>query len=745
MTNHVANLQLDGALKTLESLEEEDKLDNALLSLEGAEEKTPNLPVSALDTQAAQPGTQSPFELPEVRPGISAGDVGVGKIGESTMESRQLQFGAGMNLTFAGVRHRFLEGLEALGVDADPEAFAKATKEDLALFDKQFKEEFGESIFNDIARLGGITAPWLAMQTPATKTVKGAVTAGAAAGAAGGALAFDPETPFMANAAQGALLGMTVAGSIAGAKPLAQKILDVTGNKINSFVNKFVSSRIQKEISRSARLRAQEAKTKEIEEFFGISFAPFQRSDSVRRQSALTTVRQTFEGEEKFRNIIFRQFRDWENRWRNIVARIKSPGEFTSRIEGVFRKTVDNLVDLRKMEAIANYEKAAMAARSAAPEVNGRVIPLTNFINGLNSLIKRGATSLKDDDIQAGVSAAQMKSRLFKVLNLAQEKDVPKVLGPNGKPFPVAARDLDSEVFVNATQLQDLFEQFGIKAARTEQVFKDVSPSANARFAKRLFSELKKDQNHAISQSVPGAEELAVAREAYRQRSESIKALEKSAFGKIFGRTIEGELTPQEIAKRTLSMTPDQLHKSLSLLRKTDPDIHKSLQAFVLATKLGEASGGQVKGQLGRPPFSPGRMLELVRQLRGQGSFDIIWPKGDPMRKEVSLALDAMERLLTNNELKAASGMVPALKEAAGTTAGLARGQAGSTVFFFRQMAEVFVPRTLMKIALDEQGRKLIDQVAAAKTRPNLIAAITQLHVYAFDDREDPKDLLLGE
>jgi len=273
----------------------------------------------------------------------------------------------------------------------------------------------------------------------------------------------------------------------------------------------------------------------------------------------------------------------------------------------------------------------------------------------------------------------------------------------------------DSTAPLTIRQIKNLEKSLtAIKGKQSYQVAKE--------WKKALMSDI--DNAQFASPNTPSAKALEVLKEArarYSIDSTNIDNVVYSTIGraaKINSPLSKIDAIPEEIADKILSnkFKPSEL-SYLSKVLKNEPDLWNKVRRYTLEKPYQEAIDSAVRSG---PPglaikFDPKKYMD---GYMGQEKFDLLFPKGDPIRQAVLDGIEIARRLGEPVRQVGASAHAPSQQasEIFGILGGIGSGHAASAgIFGPRYAAKYMTGPILAKVMLDPKNAKIVRTIKTTK------------------------------
>jgi len=276
------------------------------------------------------------------------------------------------------------------------------------------------------------------------------------------------------------------------------------------------------------------------------------------------------------------------------------------RLRSAYNGTVKKIDAMRDMQAKTDYD----AVRQLAGDKP--VIGYKNTMSALDRIIAEHENVPAADSRKIVSQARSIKDALTETRAGAPGAPASPILGASGQPLRPAIPAAPTTTGTATHTINDAMKTrsaWGKAARRSGNIFSDIDPNANQVLAKRLFGAINRDFDDASTAATPIAKALKTANTNYKQASDSITFVEKSALGKLLGEDVadaafSGQAAstkaPELIAKRYLNMQPSEARSVTAILQQHAPDVLNDARSFVLRNGL-EAAKNDVPGA---PPIS---------------------------------------------------------------------------------------------------------------------------------------------
>lgn len=517
--------------------------------------------------------------------------------------------------------------------DEDAEAYNREVADEEELFEYGLGDSNAAGIGRIAGQVAG-TAPAGGLGWGA-KTVGAAAKTGALQGAIGGLVQTDADGDddyFGDKVTQVGLGTVGGAGLGAGGKKVADKIVDAI-NLPRRAANAVIAPQAQPGPTTQAQRivsgsPVQIRKGDRTAQSTGIDLSPGQRSGG----KAATMLENIARGSVWTRDTMFtgdfaraRQMLNAINRTaRSISPDAPSPEGFAANLQGTVAKMTDELASKRSAfgrQAYGAIEKAA----GGQPIVQTRAT-LDEIANVVDEF-----GSVQGSDAQA---IARQAEAFFN-----------KLKGDGAITPGLALRQM----------------QAWEKAARTGTgLFEGVQDRSTAKtIAGRLARALEADMD-ATADTVGGTlgESLRAANKGWREYSQQIDALEKSALGRVVGEEFASDMgqsistvTPEKVWTRLDAMSASDLAAVKGYLTKHAPDMWKQYQRLALERARDMAQASAPSAGARDLPINSGAFVGAVAGKGGQKGVDatrrlkVLFGDSPELERQVAALLDAGRRM----------------------------------------------------------------------------------------------------
>lgn len=271
-----------------------------------------------------------------------------------------------------------------------------------------------------------------------------------------------------------------------------------------------------------------------------------------------------------------------------MTTNVANAEQLGGKLQTALKTAVTNIDALRSQTAAADYA----AVRALAQ--NRPVITYNKTVAELDKIID------ETKDIPSGDS-----KKIFQ-----QATDMRNQLSMNGQARAFA---IDPAMRTRST--------WGAAARGTGNVFTDVEPNQQRRFAARLFGAIDNDFADASNANTPIAQALAKANKNYASYSKSIDQVRKSSLASLVGEdTVDAAFSghvastkaPEKMAQSFMNLQPSQARTVTGILQKHAPQVLQDTKAYVLRDLLQKSSGDVTRGEL---PMSFPKFLQNYNKI----------------------------------------------------------------------------------------------------------------------------------
>lgn len=404
-------------------------------------------------------------------------------------------------------------------------------------------------------------------------------TQAAATGAASGAASATREGGGGELAQLAAGLGAGVAAPMA-----AQAVMNAPRNMIARSVNKSAERAFGKEGERLATET-------------GINLSLGQRTGNKGLLGMENAARQYGPVADRVQDIDVQVANQAINRVSSIADRISKnkpdPSRIGAAIEDTVKGAATKIDDLRNAAASRDYGKVREIAGGQ------KVIRFDDFSAELRKIVDE-YTNVAGADAQKVV--AQARAALARITGVSDPGVPARALEtPSGRTIKLSGSPAVVGTIDNTVEEAMRTRSFYGKASKgAANVFEDISPNLNRSLAGRLFGAVNRDfDNSASNASGALRQALDKANGNYRNFSQSLDYLEKSALGKLVGDDIadaafsgaKGSTTAGEaIIDRLMKAHPSSRQASMEILERWNPQLARDTRAFVLRDALEQAA-----------------------------------------------------------------------------------------------------------------------------------------------------------
>lgn len=299
-----------------------------------------------------------------------------------------------------------------------------------------------------------------------------------------------------------------------------------------------------------------------------------------------------------------------------ISSNKTNPDELGKQIESTVKAAAQKIDTLRSN--VANIEYGVVREIAG----NKPVVKLNNFVDELRSIVG-DFENVAGSDAQKIV--AQARAAINRVTGV-MEQGVPErvIQTPRGNGIKLFGTPTIKGTLDNTIDEAMKTRSFYGKAAKGgANVFEDVHPNTNRTLAARLFGAINRDFEQT-SETIGGPLKAALdkANKSYKNYSQSLEYLEKSAIGKLVGDDLVDSAMSgsaisttagEEIVKRIAGLHPSTRATSIEILNRWNPALVKDLKASVLqdALDFGMSIPPSAKGA-SQVPLSFNRFLSAL-------------------------------------------------------------------------------------------------------------------------------------
>lgn len=355
--------------------------------------------------------------------------------------------------------------------------------------------------------------------------------------------------------------------------------------------------------------------------------------------------------------------------------------EVADQFGSVVQRHADELRELRSGVA------AQMADEVNRIAGNQRIVPMRDTANTINVLI---------EELRSPLATSPDKGLIKELEGLGQ-----KMVEAADDGAPGNAR-------FRMREIQNALASWGKKASSGEGVANEAGRGTQRMVASRIFGALNRDLDNAASQEATGqlgaaGQALVRFRQAYREMSQDIEAVNTEAIQKITG--LAGGEAAESMTDRLLSMNSSQLAGVFRVADKVDPGVADQMRAEMFQTLLERAGKPRPTAQelsdLGVTQLQPKTALNLLNKHweKLQAAY-AGHPKAKLALKEIT---EGLRNLATGPGLEG-SPTAPLLAETARDIAGSAVKRAADIVTPGGGSAVQEIGKAVAKITRSEQA-----------------------------------------
>lgn len=550
-------------------------------------------------------------------------------------------------------------------------AYTKRTEADRAVFDKAFKEEFGEDVTFKMSEIGGRMVPTILISRgmsaagPAIASPTAQVVSGGVQGGVFGASEWIPS-----NDEQSRLMNAITGAGFGAGFSMLMNFAPAIKNTIKRAIGIGKPTAISKE---GVKLAKQTGVDLDVADITGTAAA------KQIKQIAAGTLKGADKAIAAGNKKIGQTLDFWNKTLKSIT---KSQKRFGPELNKAFTKTMGSSESGRGL--IGVRARAAKSDFAAVDKAAKGEIPLKNFFKQADTIVadakKRGA-SATDRRIAAGL--------------------LRQIKGFKGK--------------ANANELQKFLSDFGDASKGTRTLWKDLDAANHTRPAKQLFAALNRDLDDAVKAGGSGANELKLARDNYRTLSKEIDKVRDSAISKILG--TKQTPTATQIEEGFKRMDPEQIKDVMKILGKSDVALKQKAQRFWIERHLDKA---MEPAEAGLPVFSPEKMLDLTKGDNFK-KFKAIFDD-QVNRKQVETGLKVIQRIMGTKTASEHKSFKTLITSGAGVAASMDK------TFQARLLSEIFTPRAMAKFATSKQAVDSFTRLSKGRNTREVAAALISLN-----------------
>ena len=605
-------------------------------------------------------------------------------------ERNKLKFGKGADKFLAGLKQTYLEVFDT---EEAAMKYAALKTKDREVFEKAFEEEYGDTLVSDLMEFAGEAMPYFAIPAAQSsfigiKTLLGRMVYASATGAAAAGTQFSEDDLDRIKAARdGGLLGLAVLlpfevtaklknafnAFMRGKDP--KKIIQWVNEKnylIDKLDNGNLSPAREKQVLRAlSKLERKLAKSelakgeKAIEDAARrqkVNLGIEHKSQDPMVKSLVRTAEGSTAGQRAKKVRDAKMVRDVAKAWIRIKG-VNNPKTVSgaTRIMSAFEDTTEALIKNRTANCTKYFDQAIKQFGDQ------RVIKVDNFLDVLAKNIKAGQGRF-----------AGKQSRNFAKELVAYRKRILRGGGPEANKATVA-------------ELQQLLADFGRSSKGKDSIFATLKNANNTKPYRDLYKALEKDLNSS-GDELGGA--LKLARDKWKTDSQLIRGLEKSAIGRFLGKNVDR--SPEEAYKAFMAMGKANKMQTIDLLKKADPDLHRSIGHDFIDDIFQKAHVREAPSDVF--PFDFDKMMDVVQN---DDTFKLLF---SPQQQKNIKDMVRVTRAIAKDPPTGAAGTFKAtIKELPGIVA--SRDKA----FIARAGGELTVPRLIARIMLTEHGPKMLN------------------------------------
>lgn len=531
------------------------------------------------------------------------------ELAEEFGTTERLAIGAGRGITEVG------QGIKQLGMQVG-ESMGLVDSTDVEAYRQNIlaeKELVGRGVGGTTAGQVGEVAGKIAAAAPtmlipggAAATIAPRLAAGAAAGGvAAGAEPVYEEGGFAGKKAEQVAIGTAFGLTSTGAFEVVKAALP------KNVLARFVEGAGRKDYSQEGELLA---------DLVDIPMTPAQINGSKALTILENAARQsiyTADKVAKHDKVVAEKAVQSVQRLASTMSKpLKGAESIGREMQDATRKAVQDQVNLRHRQATREYGVAEQMSDGLP------IIKPTNYIDELKNIIDEYSASDASDAMRIVEQSKKILERNV------DEPGAPSIISLQAleapdMPIPGAMRNKTVRNAVNDRAF------YGQSAKGTGNIFKDISPNLDRRIANRLHESLTKDL--IVNEANPqiGAL-LRIANDNYAANSQTIKAVEKSALGRLLGddmvdaadifgagefNTVAGEA----FTRKMMNLHPSEAKTAMTILNKVNPNIEPEFKAFVLRDMLENSLPPRSSGS-DRLPISFNKFLTNYDKV-GDGSL----------------------------------------------------------------------------------------------------------------------------
>lgn len=329
---------------------------------------------------------------------------------------------------------------------------------------------------------------------------------------------------------------------------------------------------------------------------------------------------------------------------------------------------VINAVDRQNASLVNQFRAANKVNFNAAKKVAGdtKIFGSDGVNSALDNQIAYYGSDQMPPDLRAIVAKLEdVKNRM----SIAEEPSM--ILNAEGKPATVTP---EQTAKLTIDELQKNLESWG-KAAKTgefampgstDNVFKGTTPGTVKGIARAVLNGFRSDLDAAIKDNVPGARELKIARDSFKEGLNILDQAAEIPIIKEFAKDWETSKDASKAVARLQNMSPSERTVVVSLLEKNKPEIISSLRNRAMQSILDSSKDSA---------DLLNNLKEVVKLRSEKGTINLkefMFPTKEEQMKAMSLISD-LEKI-TQKPAGASEGFQAALqgtmRESAAATGG---------------------------------------------------------------------------
>lgn len=471
----------------------------------------------------------------------------------------------------------------------------------------------------------------------------------------------------------------------------------------------------------------------------GIDLTPAARTGNRFMASMENTARRYAPTSDRVQDIDVRIANQAIDRVNSLADRITKssldPEQLGNQVRATVQGAARQLDNIRTTIANKDYGLARQIAG------DGKVIRLQGFADELKSIID-DYSNVAGADAQKVV--AQARAALSRITGVV-EKGVPDrvIEAPKGNIKLYGSKEVTGTLDNTLDEALKTRSFYGKAARGSANVFEDIAPDLQRSLSSRLFGAINRDFDTAV-ENVDGRlrEALAVANNNYKNASQSIEFLEKSALGRLIGDDlVDAAMTQkrvnttsgEQIMQRIAGMHPSVRRNSIEILGNWNQELVQQIRSQFLRDALdqGMAMPPSVKGA-SQVPISFNRFLsalgsEKVGFQKNLESYGFTSKEIADIRDTAAAMLRQGDRTGTNfsntevmrqnMEIGEAIGDA-AMAGATGGFSGLVRNAAGKALTLAGKRIGM---NRIADAMASEEGRRALKTLSSPKASPQAI------------------------